>query len=260
MNNVVTVFTITYNCERFIKNCYDSIKNQTLSDWKWLIVDDGSEDKTEIIINEINDSRINYYKLPKNVGRGKARNFGLTKIDSLYTVILDMDDTMSIFRLENSIKIIKKYNVDLVFTSLNITNANKEVISSRKALYSNFPKLYTHATLCISSELLKELKYCNSRYAEDFVLVLKTLEYNYKIINEPLYNYFESGSINLKGAYLSNLHLLNNLKSYYSISQTKVDIVYLLFKTFIKKYLLLFMLNLKLGPLFYHLLIRLRKN
>lgn len=259
-NDFVTIFTITYNCEKHILKCYNSILKQSYKNWNWLIIDDGSDDDTESTIKKINNEKIFYHKLSNNSGRGKARNYGLQKIKTKYTAILDMDDTMDADRLLKSIKLIKEKNVDLVFSSINIINENHEIINIRRSLYSKFPKLYTHATLFIKSNLLKKIKYCNSKYAEDFILVLKSLKYPYAIIESPLYNYFESGSINLNGAYLSNYHLLNNLKSYYNDSTDKLVIVYLIITTFIKKSLLYFILKLNFNSSIYNYFIKLRKN
>lgn len=260
MNDYITIFTITYNCEKYILKCYDSILKQSYQNWNWLIIDDGSDDNTESLVKKINNDKIFYYKLSKNIGRGKARNFGLKKIKTKYTIILDMDDTMTNDRLLKSIQLLKEKNVDLVFSSINIINEKQEIINHRSSIYSKFPKLYTHATLFIKSNLLKKIKYCDSRYAEDFILVLKSMEYSYAVIENPMYNYFESGSINLKGAYLSNYHLLNNLRSYYNESNNKSAIVFLIITTFIKKSLLYLILKLKFNSSIYNYLIKLRKN
>lgn len=48
---LVTVLTPTYNHERFIGNCIRSVQAQTFNDWEQIIVDDGSTDGTERVIN-----------------------------------------------------------------------------------------------------------------------------------------------------------------------------------------------------------------
>lgn len=48
----ITVFTPTYNRAYIIENLYRSLQRQTYKDFEWLIVDDGSTDETEILINK----------------------------------------------------------------------------------------------------------------------------------------------------------------------------------------------------------------
>jgi len=57
----------TYNHERYIRECIDSVLSQTYPDWKQIIIDDGSTDKTPEIISEYRDRRIRYLR-QKNVG------------------------------------------------------------------------------------------------------------------------------------------------------------------------------------------------
>ena len=68
--NKITVFTITYNCEQYILRCYNTLLKQSYKDWIWLIIDDGSTDNSGIIINNLNDEIITYFKIDINVGRG----------------------------------------------------------------------------------------------------------------------------------------------------------------------------------------------
>jgi glycosyltransferase involved in cell wall biosynthesis len=48
---LLTVFTPTYNRAKLLKRLYDSLCVQTFADFEWLIVDDGSADNTEEIVN-----------------------------------------------------------------------------------------------------------------------------------------------------------------------------------------------------------------
>lgn len=48
---VLTVLTPTYNRAKYLPKCYESLCSQTKSDFEWLIIDDGSTDDTEKVVN-----------------------------------------------------------------------------------------------------------------------------------------------------------------------------------------------------------------
>ena len=57
---MITVFTPTYNRGYIISELYESLTQQTFKNFEWLIVDDGSSDETESIINQfIKENKIN---------------------------------------------------------------------------------------------------------------------------------------------------------------------------------------------------------
>ena len=65
----IDIIIPTYNREKTIERAVRSVLGQTYDNIKVIIVDDGSTDGTEQIINSIEDSRIRYYKLKKKRGR-----------------------------------------------------------------------------------------------------------------------------------------------------------------------------------------------
>lgn len=211
----ITIFTISFNGGKYIEECFKSIKNQNYKNWEWLFIDDGSNDETQSIIESIkNNYNVKYYRLEENVGRGQARNFGLTKIETDYIVLLDVDDLMTPNRLEEYYKsIIKGFDV---FISASYTVSKSNMITGiRPAIFNQIFNLFTHATLCLKSEILKEIKYANYRHAED-QQVISTIRRAKSIYlcSKPLYIYREEESINLQGAISSNYYaFLINLKS-----------------------------------------------
>ncbi len=105
----LTVFTPVYNREKLIKRLYDSLLKQRFKDFEWLIIDDGSTDKTaEVIKNIIQEKKLDikyYYK--KNGGKHTAYNLGIEKAIGELFVIVDSDDIV----LENGFsEIIKKWD------------------------------------------------------------------------------------------------------------------------------------------------------
>lgn len=104
----ITIFTPTYNRGYIIKNLYESLQKQTIKDFEWLVVDDGSTDNTmELFQNwtELsNEFKIKYAKV-ENGGKHRAINTGLDMAEGELFFIVDSDD----FLVDNAIEIIIKW-------------------------------------------------------------------------------------------------------------------------------------------------------
>ena len=98
MNNTFcTIFTPTYNREDCLINLYDSLIRQTDQDFEWLIIDDGSIDNTEVLINKLilkNEICIRYFKV-KNGGKHRAINKGIRLAKGKVFAIVDSDDYLT---------------------------------------------------------------------------------------------------------------------------------------------------------------------
>jgi glycosyltransferase involved in cell wall biosynthesis len=88
----ISIIIPTYNREMLITKALDSIFAQTFSDYEILIVDDASTDRTKDIIDQINSSKIKYFRLEKNSGQCIARNYGIKRAAGKYIAFLDSDD------------------------------------------------------------------------------------------------------------------------------------------------------------------------
>lgn len=103
MNPKFTVFTATYNRAYIINNLYESLCNQTFSNFEWLIVDDGSEDDTEQIVHEWEKICKKFkivYKKVTNGGKPRAINIGVKMAQGEYFIIVDSDDCLTCDALE----------------------------------------------------------------------------------------------------------------------------------------------------------------
>ena len=90
---LLTIFTPTYNRKHTIGRTYKSLLKQTCKDFKWLIIDDGSNDESGIILDEYaaKDRRIKVFH-QSNKGVSAARNFALESAKGEYVCFLDGDD------------------------------------------------------------------------------------------------------------------------------------------------------------------------
>lgn len=111
----VSVILPVYNVEKYLKQCMDSIVNQTLKDIEIICVDDGSTDASLSILKEYEkeDDRVKVI-CQQNAGAGAARNNGLSIATGEYLSFLDSDDFFSLDMLEKSYAQAKKEDADLI--------------------------------------------------------------------------------------------------------------------------------------------------
>ena len=108
----VTVIMPVYNKAENLKESIQSVLNQTYQNFELLIVNDGSTDGSEEIIQRFMayDQRIKYIKQENN-GVATARNLGIAMATGVYISFLDADDLYKEDFLEKMIKVIKDKNV-----------------------------------------------------------------------------------------------------------------------------------------------------
>lgn len=90
----LTVITPTFNRAHTLPKCYQTLCNQSCKDFMWLIIDDGSTDNTEDLVNNwISENKLTIvYKKKQNGGKASALNVGLDLLNTKYAVCLDSDD------------------------------------------------------------------------------------------------------------------------------------------------------------------------
>lgn len=89
-----------YNKEKHIRATIESVLAQTFTDYEIIVVNDGSTDKGQAIVNSIKDKRLRLFNL-KNQGVSHARNYGISKATSRLIVFLDADDLWKTNHLQN---------------------------------------------------------------------------------------------------------------------------------------------------------------
>ena len=111
----LSVIVPVYNGEKYIKDCLESIINQTYRDLQIIVVNDGSTDNTEAIVREIadNDSRVQLIN-KENGGVSSARNLGLDFIKKDFLTFVDCDDTLELDMYEALMKYIVENDYDIV--------------------------------------------------------------------------------------------------------------------------------------------------
>ncbi len=94
----ITIFTPTYNRAYIIDNLYQSLRRQTVRNFEWLVIDDGSTDETEALFKSgycnAHDFSVRYYYQP-NGGKCRAINKALDLAKGELFYVVDSDDVLS---------------------------------------------------------------------------------------------------------------------------------------------------------------------
>lgn len=111
-----SVIIPVFNSEDFLRECLDSVLNQTFTDFEVICINDGSTDGSVEILKEYSekDQRFTYVS-QENRGQGAARNHGLSLARGRYIQFLDSDDMFLPHAFEQIHKVLEENNLDLLF-------------------------------------------------------------------------------------------------------------------------------------------------
>ena len=124
----LSIIVPVYNVENYLNKCLDSLVHQTITNYEIIVVNDGTKDNSQDIIDEYVKK---YPKLVKsyikeNGGIGDARNFGVKFATGKYLAFIDSDDYAELDYYENMCKIAFSKNLDLVVADLEYIWENNE--------------------------------------------------------------------------------------------------------------------------------------
>lgn len=196
MNKDISVIVPVYNRCNFCKTALKYLKNQTLNNIEFIIVDDGSTDGTYdyLVSNTKSDERFIIKKLDKNSGPSVARNLALGIATGKYIGFFDIDDEIPDDYFESLFNIAESNNSDIVFTAHNEA-FHKKVGNIRRNLDEKIESLHNGALWdkLFLFDLVKKNKitFPEGRYCADNVFVFKMFYYakTVTLTNKPVYNY-----------------------------------------------------------------------
>lgn len=205
-NKNITVFTPTYNRIKYLEKAYASLKEQTNQDFLWLIIDDGSTDDTEKLVQLWQkEKKIEIiYRKQKNMGKHIAHNNAIKMCNTNFLICLDSDDYFENNMIEYLYKILETYETKNVWGLVgprkkknqeNINNWPSEITYSKIAyLYEKY-KYRGETYILLNVNLIKENnlefpKFEGEKMVPESVLydVLDT-KYDIILCNKPLYVY-----------------------------------------------------------------------
>lgn len=198
---LISILMPVYNAGDFLVEAIESIRKQTLKDWEFIVIDDGSTDESDEILKKYakKDSRIRIFRFKKNKGLSFALNYGLNKVRGKYLARMDADDISYPKRLKTQLRyLIRNPKVVAVGSQVKLINEKGNFIG-----YKKFPtdpkKIYQmmgtmmaiqHPTLLTYTKIIKKCPYANHTTAEDVSMFFKVLQYgDFLNTKEVLFKY-----------------------------------------------------------------------
>ena len=134
----ILVFVPTYNSEKYLRQCLDSVLQQTFQDWQCVISDDASTDKSVEIATEYEkiDSRFKVLTHEKNVGAANNWNRAKENNNSFATKILCADDYLLEDALRRQLDILQRNQTAIVFSERYIVFPRGKKIHPRLPKYA----------------------------------------------------------------------------------------------------------------------------
>lgn len=216
----ISVVVPVYNVEKYLRECLDSLANQTFEDFEVICVNDGSDDSSPDILEEYasEDERFKIVS-QENKGLSGARNTGMNYIKGRYLLFLDSDDWLELNALELLYNHANALNSEMVifpyryfnqetkqyeendFTKLNMFDSS---VDNKNFNYKNIPetvfriphesiKLYDVKTLKkLAVKFPEGLNYEDAYFFYKIffklnkVSIIRTPIYNYRIRNDSI--------------------------------------------------------------------------
>lgn len=177
---LVSVMMAVYNSEKYLREAIEGILNQTYTNFEFLIINDGSTDKSKDIILSYSDPRIVFLENEINSGIVKSRNTCLEKSKGKYIAILDSDDIALPIRLEKQVEFMEfnpEYGMCGTYFKV-INNKGKKLYNVKFPIsdfdlksYLHFGNSFCHSTMLIRSDLALKFKYPEAfQLGEDYAL------------------------------------------------------------------------------------------
>jgi glycosyltransferase involved in cell wall biosynthesis len=135
----ILVFVPTYNSEKYLRECLDSVINQTFQDWECVISDDASVDRSVEIAREYEKKDSRFKVLTHDVNVGAANNWNRAKENnkSFATKLLCSDDYLTIDALKTQLDILKINKTAIIFSERYIVFPNGKKLHPRLPKYAS---------------------------------------------------------------------------------------------------------------------------
>ena len=181
MSPKVAVLMCAHNSELFIRESIESILNQTYSDFEFIIVENGSTDRTWDIIKSYNDSRIKAYRTSLKQLIFNL-NYGLMQTEAEFVARMDSDDISKPERLEHQMAYFDAYpNTTVLGTAFEVFGdgmPNKIVTlpATDRSIRGRLPFVFSicHPTVIFrSAAILEHGGYTGTKYCQDLDLWLR---------------------------------------------------------------------------------------
>lgn len=211
-----SLITPVLNGEDYIARSYWCLRNQSIHDWEWIIVDDGSEDRTASEVTRLGDERIKFVRLDANRGRGFARTAAINESCGEWIVVWDIDDIYFPDRLVQAAEAMEQGKDFCVSGCVVIDRLFRLTGQRGFGLFDDGEtRSFLHPSLSGNREKIKGIGYeASYTIGEDFLLIYKlSREFNGFWSADPVIAYREDSNPNkVKEAVLSKVNQVKDLQ------------------------------------------------
>jgi glycosyltransferase involved in cell wall biosynthesis len=210
MTPLVSVLMPVFNATDTLPVALASLQAQTYENWECIVVDDGSIDHPQTVIQRVGDARIQFHRLDRNRGRGYARQHALEFARGRYVTFLDGDDWVCPNKFREQVDLLTAQpELAIVSTVMAISNQNGQLAGIRNsdigtsAMNATVGRLsmppLAFAPSMMATDLANRTGFDISfPIAEDVDFLLRALlGKRYAVLPAPLYVYREQGSTTL---------------------------------------------------------------
>ncbi len=220
----VTVIIPAYNYSIYLEECINSVYGQSYKNIECIVVNDGSTDNTEKILEDL--KKIKYQDLiivnKENAGLSAARNTGIKIASGVLIAFLDADDLWAPNKIENQIKTFNERNADIVFSNYKIYQNSQLRDHSEKIIASPFildfiaknPILGSSSSIIIKSEVIRKVGYFdnNFRSGEDadywFRCACQNFSFAFCDSHDVYIRHHQSGNMSANHMRMLSYHLI----------------------------------------------------
>ena len=173
---LVSIIVNCYNGEKFLKNCLDSIINQSYKNWEIIFWDNLSNDKSKIMLNEYSKHPLKYFKSENFLKLYEARNLAIKKAKGKYLSFLDVDDFWEKDKIESQVKFLENNPYyKMVYSNYYTLNQTKK----KKFLQNNYQlpsgniteQLLRRYTIGILTVLLRRDIFENQSFNKEYEII-----------------------------------------------------------------------------------------
>lgn len=206
VSSLVTVVIPVYNVEKYLKECVDSVLQQTYKELEIILIDDGSTDNSSILCDEYAEQYSAIRVLHKNnAGLSSARNVGIKEANGEYIYFLDSDDYIDKRSIEVLVSEMKTSKADFISFEAEAFSDGIEIQQKTK-YHKRF--LYAESSGC---DMLNQLIDCKE-YVASVPLLFFKMEYLKK---QKLF--FENGLIHEDELFTFFAYMKANITKHYPV-------------------------------------------
>ena len=206
-NPKLSIILPVYNVEQYLDKCLTNILESTFKDFELIILNDGTKDNSEDIINKYIEKykeKIIYIK-KENTGLSDTRNVGLTHAKGEYITFVDSDDYIEKNMYEEMFKKIETFPYDIVACDVKLVYEDsnvEQIVSSgynndmqdkeeiKRTMTVQYPTVWNKI---YKSSLINDIRFSKGVWYEDVEFMLKIYPRvsSIGVVKKPLYNYLQ---------------------------------------------------------------------